>query len=106
MRHSCRSVSTPRPPRHDNRGPVLESPLAFMAALRLALFGTFEARLGSGPVIPFARKKAEALLAYLVLHPGQMHARDKLAALLWGDTSDERARRSLRPLLLTRPHAM
>ena len=49
----------------------------------------------------FARKKAEALLAFLALHPGQMHARDKLAALLWGDVSDERARHSLRQVLLT-----
>src|SRR5262249_20876536 len=35
------------------------------------------------------------------LHPGQMQARDKLAALLWGESSDERARHSLRQALAT-----
>ena len=71
-----------------------------MAALQLTLFGTFEARLESGRAITFPRKKAEALLAYLALRPGQMHARDTLAALLWGDASDERARHSLRQALV------
>jgi DNA-binding SARP family transcriptional activator len=77
-----------------------------MAALRLALLGTFEARLDSGPVVSFSRKKSEALLAYLALHPGQMQARDKLATLLWGDASDERARHSLRQALLTLRQAL
>jgi DNA-binding SARP family transcriptional activator len=77
-----------------------------MTTLRLALLGTFEARLDTGPPISFARKKAEALLAYLALHPGQLQARDKLAALLWGDASDERARHSLRQALLTLRQAL
>jgi DNA-binding SARP family transcriptional activator/tetratricopeptide (TPR) repeat protein len=72
-----------------------------MAALRLTLLGGFEARMESGPAITFPRKKAAALVAYLALHPGQMQARDKLAALLWGDASDERARHSLRQALVT-----
>ncbi|MGH7302677.1 MAG: ATP-binding protein [Candidatus Rokuibacteriota bacterium] len=70
-----------------------------MAALRLALLGGFEARPESGPLVTFPRKKSEALLAYLALHAGQMQARDKLAALLWGDASDARARQSLRQAL-------
>ena len=78
---------------------MLESP-DIMAALHLALLGTFEARLASGRAISFSRKKAEALLAFLALHPGQMQARDTLAALLWGDTPDERARHSLRQVLV------
>lgn len=40
----------------------------------------------------------EALLAFLVLH-SQSHAREKLAALLWGETTDARARHSLRTTL-------
>src|SRR6267143_152888 len=74
------------------QGGVLESPHTLMAPVRLVLLGSFEARLDSGSVVSFSRKKAEALLAYLALHTGQMQARDKLAALLWGDASDERAR--------------
>ena len=71
-----------------------------MAALQLALLGAFEARLESGPVISFPRKKAQALLAYLALQPGRAQARDKLAALLWGEASEERARHSLRQALV------
>ena len=35
--------------------------------------------------------KALALLAYLALEPGA-HSRDELAALLWGDSPDEKAK--------------
>jgi DNA-binding SARP family transcriptional activator len=77
-----------------------------MAVLKVALLGTFEARLGSGAAITFARRKSEALLAYLALHLGQTQARDKLAALLWGEASDERARHSLRQALVTLRRAL
>src|SRR5437870_1578790 len=77
-----------------------------MAVLRLALLGTFEARLDSGSAVTFPRKKSEALLAYLALQPGRMIARDKRAALLWGDASDERARHSLRQALVTLRQAL
>src|SRR5439155_26592099 len=43
-------------------------------------------------------RKVAALLAYLALHPEQ-HAREKLAALCWGDSSDAQARASLRTAL-------
>src|SRR5262245_7142237 len=72
-----------------------------MAGLKVVVFGTFEARLISGTAITLPRRKAEALLAYLALHPGQMQTRDKLATLLWGDASDERARHSLRQALVS-----
>ena len=91
--------ASPGPQKH-HEGHVLQSGAGGMAALQLTLFGTFEARLESGPAIIFPRKKAEALLAYLALRPGQMYARDTLAALLWGDASDERARHSLRQALV------
>src|SRR4030095_5218273 len=51
-------------------------------------------------------KKAQALLAYLVVEPGEAHLRDKLAALLWGDSSDQRARHSLRQVLLALKQAV
>jgi DNA-binding SARP family transcriptional activator/class 3 adenylate cyclase len=44
-------------------------------------------------------KKVGALLAYLALHPDQVQARPKLAALLWGDHSEVPARDSLRQAL-------
>src|SRR5688500_19716683 len=77
-----------------------------MAALRIALLGTFEARLDCGPAVVLPRRKAQALLAYLALRPGQPQARDKLAALLWGNAPDERARHSLRQALVTLRQAL
>jgi len=71
-----------------------------MGRLTLALLGGFEARLNRGPrlVMP---AKAQALLAYLAMRPGQAHARDKLATLLWGGTGQEQARSNLRHTLFT-----
>jgi DNA-binding SARP family transcriptional activator len=44
-------------------------------------------------------RKAQGLLAYLALTPGQVHPRDKLAALLWPDTPPGSARADLRQTL-------
>src|SRR5262245_51730039 len=63
--------------------------------MHVSLFGGFEAWLNSAR-IPTLPKKAEALLAYLALNIGRSQMRDKLAALLWGDTGDIQARNSLR----------
>jgi DNA-binding SARP family transcriptional activator len=76
-------------------------PLAVMARLHLALLGGFEARLASGRQLRLPKTKAKALLAFLALHPRQMFARDKLAALLWPEFRDEDARHSLRQTLFT-----
>ncbi|HEX5574781.1 MAG TPA: winged helix-turn-helix domain-containing protein, partial [Gemmatimonadales bacterium] len=45
--------------------------------------------------VPQLSAKAVALLTYLVLEPGP-HTREELAGLLWGESSDEEARASLR----------
>ena len=65
--------------------------------LRLYLLGAFRIERDSQP-IRLPRRKVESLLAYLVLHP-QLHAREKLAALLWGDFPDAPALHSLRTSL-------
>ncbi len=77
-----------------------------MLLLRLNLLGGFEARLGTGTSVILARRKAQALLAYLAVQPGQVHLRDKLAALLWGDSTDAQARHSLRQALLAIKQAL
>ncbi len=71
-----------------------------MASLYLKLLGGFQACSPRNVVIAIPVKKAKALLAYLALHPGQLHLRDKLAALLWEDSNDTRARHSLRQALV------
>ncbi len=72
-----------------------------MRLLTHRLFGGFEARLSTGPPLILPTKKAQALLAYLALRPGQPHPRDKVAALLWGDKEEEQARHSLRQAIST-----
>src|SRR5262245_17417991 len=71
-----------------------------MVRLKVMLLGGFEARLTSGPSLSLPTKKAQALLAYLGVRPGQNHPRDKLAALLWGEKSGQQARGGLRHALV------
>ncbi len=73
---------------------------------RLYLLGSFRlesATTGARGVrdaqrISLPTRKIESLLAFLALHP-ESHAREKLAALIWGDSTDEQARNSLRNAL-------
>lgn len=65
--------------------------------VRLRLFGEFDLARGTQPR-HLPTRKTELLLAYLALAPGP-HSREKLAALLWGDTPDEHACGSLRKAL-------
>lgn len=67
------------------------------SSLRVYLFGHFRMESQTGP-IQLPTRKVEALLAYLILNPNP-HSRERLAALLWGDTTDARARASLRNAL-------
>jgi DNA-binding SARP family transcriptional activator/tetratricopeptide (TPR) repeat protein len=77
-----------------------------MVGLKVTLFGGFEVRLASGAALHLPTKKAQALLAYLGVRPGQGHPRDKLAALLWGEKSDDQARGGLRHALLALRRAL
>ena len=70
-----------------------------MTQLSIRLFGGFRAQHGSTRPLAIRRKKAQALLAYLAMHPGQTCSRDSLAGLLWSGTTDEHARHNLRQTL-------
>ena len=61
------------------------------------LFGEAQADLG-GEWVPLPRDKRGALLAYLAIDGGQV-SRERLAFLLWPDSTDAVARRNLRQLL-------
>jgi TolB-like protein/DNA-binding SARP family transcriptional activator len=67
--------------------------------IRLKLFGGFEAIGSDGREIILPTRKARLLLAYLASPPGQLHSRDRLVGLLWGDRGEEQARGSLRNAL-------
>jgi len=72
----------------------------YLLAISLIVFGGFEVRAHDGASIPIETKKARALLSYLALQPGKMYSRDKLAALLWEESTPTQARHSLRQTLM------
>ena len=68
--------------------------------LHMRLFGPFELRSDGVPVT-LTSSRAQSLLAYLALRGGQPQRRDRLAYLLWPDSTDRQARTNLRHLLHT-----
>src|SRR5260370_1252423 len=72
-----------------------------MVRLSLALLGGFEVRPASGSTALVLGKKIQALLAILAVRPGQAHARDRLASLLWADVGADQARHSVRQALFS-----
>lgn len=70
-----------------------------MPLLTLSLFGGFDCRSAEGRPLTLSTHKARALLAYLAVHAGQRHPRDKLASFLWGDHPEVQARANLRKAL-------
>ena len=70
-----------------------------MAGLHLALLGGLECRSAGGDAIGLPSRRSGALLAYLAVQAGRPQARERLAGLLWGDRSDDRARADLRKTL-------
>ena len=63
--------------------------------LKLNVLGAFSLTTGDGTSVGLSVGKGRALLAYLALNPDQLHARSKLAALLWGHQDEARARNNL-----------
>lgn len=76
-----------------------------MVPFRISLLGGFQALSASGSVLEIPGRKVRALLAYLAASPGPRE-RDSLVALLWGETSDQEARHSLRQALSSLRKAM
>lgn len=76
------------------------------ACIRLRLLGRFAASVeGDAPrSLDISGKLRRALLAYLAMQPDFAETRERLAALLWGDSSDAKARQSLRQCLLDLRH--
>ncbi|MEM7544677.1 MAG: BTAD domain-containing putative transcriptional regulator [Pseudomonadota bacterium] len=72
--------------------------LARVAPLHLSLIGGFALFRGDEPV-SLASVPARGLLGVLALSAGQSATRDALAALLWGDHAEARARQNLRQTL-------
>jgi len=67
-------------------------------ALQLNVLGRFEIRVENEPVAPIG-KKAQAILAYLAVENDRANTRERVATLLWGGKSDDRARHNVRQTL-------
>ena len=72
-----------------------------MKRLEIRLFGGLNLTVGQKAIARLGTQKARALFAYLVMHSGQKLSREQMAALLWGDFPEERARHNLRQALHT-----
>lgn len=66
-----------------------------VAYLSMALLGPFEVAVDGNPVTWFQSDKARALLAYLAVEAASPHPRHALAGLLWPESTDAHALRSL-----------
>ena len=65
--------------------------------LKLYVLGSFLLKVEEQP-IRLPTRKVESLLTSLVLHR-EVHNRERIASMFWGDSPDELARRSLRTAL-------
>jgi adenylate cyclase len=72
----------------------------------LSLLGSFQATLDGQPVTAFESAKARALLAYLAVESERPHTREKLAGLLWPDSTESAARGSLSQALTNLRHVL
>jgi DNA-binding SARP family transcriptional activator len=70
-----------------------------MLKLSIALFGSLQVTLNGAALTHFVYDKVWALFVYLVIESHQSHRRETLAALLWEDFPEERARSNLRQTL-------
>lgn len=66
------------------------------AALRVTLLGDFALARGADPITVGSSARAGSLLAYLILHQRAPQARERLAFLLWPDSTESQARTNLR----------
>ena len=68
-------------------------------ALTVRILGELDLRLGEVPLPPLESARAESLLAYLLIHRGAPQPRQRLAFLLWPDSTEQQARTNLRHVL-------
>src|SRR3954451_12769658 len=67
--------------------------------LRVRLLGSMDLRLGEQSLPALDSARVESLLAYLLLHRDAPQPRQRLAFLLWPDSSEAQARTNLRHVL-------
>jgi DNA-binding SARP family transcriptional activator len=69
------------------------------STLQVRLLGGVDLRLGEEHIGPLDSARAESLLAYLLLHRDAPQQRQRLAFMLWPDSTESQARTNLRHVL-------
>jgi predicted ATPase/DNA-binding SARP family transcriptional activator len=69
------------------------------APLNIRLLGDFSILAGEGPAIQVDTPRHQSILAFLLLHRDAPQPRQRLAFLLWPDTTDAQAQTNLRQLM-------
>lgn len=67
-----------------------------MEPLHIRLLGALEVRRGGVPLPPVSGAGPRSLFAFLLLEPGRVYPRDVLCGVLWGERTDDTARKALR----------
>jgi DNA-binding SARP family transcriptional activator len=67
--------------------------------LGVRILGELDLRLGDVSLPPLESVRAESLLAYLLIHRGAPQPRQRLAFVLWPDSTEPQARTNLRHVL-------
>jgi DNA-binding SARP family transcriptional activator len=70
-----------------------------MNALQISLFGRFDVCCNGEPVAGLEGRKAQELLAFLLLQRSRIHSREYLAEMLWGQRSPAQSKKYLRQTL-------
>jgi DNA-binding SARP family transcriptional activator len=77
-----------------------------LATLRIRLLGDLDLRQDDIPLPPLGSARAESLLAYLLLHRDAPQPRQRIAFLLWPESTESQARTNLRHVLHILRHAL
>jgi DNA-binding SARP family transcriptional activator len=70
-----------------------------MNTIKIYLLGKFSIEIDDKSINKIEPRKAEELLVYLLLNKDQPHSRERLADILWGETSQDQANNYLRKAL-------
>ena len=70
-----------------------------MSVWQIDLFGTFEVRHNGDPVAGLEARKAQELLAFLLIQRSQTYSREFLAEMLWGQRAPAQSKKYLRQTL-------
>ena len=77
-----------------------------MPRLALSLLGSFQVTVDEQPIVAFESDKARALLAFLAVESARPHSREKLAGLLWPESTETLAHASLSHALTNLRHLL